>query len=246
MTQYVSQRELPTSEILINTAKFFLEKPYIASTLGISGEEKLVVNLREFDCVTFVESCLALSLTLKSENPSFSNFCNLLRHIRYRGGDIDNYCSRLHYTSDWIYENKKTGVINDISMDCGGKLFNKEINFMSMNSHLYNQLKDNEENIEKLKTVEDEINSRNSFVVVPTLSIERNAKQIKNGDIVLFATKMSGLDYSHLGIAYWQKGKLHFLHASSRAKKIVLEEKSLASYCKSSKTCLGISVLAVN
>lgn len=246
ITQLASRRELPASEILTNTAKFFLDRPYVASTLEGFDGEKLVVNLREFDCVTFVESCLALSLTLKSESPSFNHFCDQLKSIRYRGGNIDGYCSRLHYTSDWIYENKKSGIINDISKDCGGKLFDKDINFMTRNPHLYKQLKDSKENLDKLKVIEKEINNRNRFVVLPSFSIDMNKGYIKNGDIIVFATKIGGLDYSHIGIAYWQKDKLHFIHASSTAKKVIIEAKTLDTYCRSSKTCLGISILEVN
>lgn len=245
ITQFASQRKLPTSEILTNTAKFFLDRPYVASTLEGFDGEKLVVNLREFDCVTFVESCLALSLTLKSESPSFNRFCDQLQSIRYRGGNIDGYCSRLHYTSDWIYENEKSGIIDDISKDCGGKSFDKDINFMTKNPHLYKQMKGNSENLDRLKVIEERIKNRNRFVVTPPFSIDMNKGYIKNGDIIVFATKIGGLDYSHIGIAYWQKGKLHFIHASSSAKEVIIEPKTLDVYCKSSKNCLGISVLKV-
>lgn len=246
ITQFSPQKEQPIASLFANTAKYFLGKPYISSTLEGGGKERLVVNLREFDCVTFVESCLALSLTLKSETPSFALFCTQLKSIRYRNGDIEGYPSRLHYMSDWIYENGENGLIDDITKDCGGRLILKDINFMTTNSHLYHNLKDNKINVGKLKKIEEDISSRNNYIVLPSFSIEKESAKIKNGDIVLFATKINGLDYSHLGIAYWQKGKLHFIHASSKSKKIIIEDKTLEGYCKSSKTCSGISILKVN
>lgn len=246
IVQFSPQKEQPTASVFFNTAKFFLGKPYISSTLEGGEEERLVVNLREFDCVTFVESCLALSLTLKSETPSFALFCTQLKSIRYRNGDIEGYPSRLHYMSDWIYENGENGLIDDITKDCGGRLILKDINFMTTNSHLYHNLKDNKINVGKLKKIEEDISSRNNYIVLPSFSIEKESPKIKNGDIVLFATKVNGLDYSHLGIAYWQKGKLHFIHASSKEKKAIIERKTLEGYCKSLKTCSGISILKVN
>ena len=41
----------------------FLKTPYVAHTLEVNDEEKLVVNFDEVDCTTFVEYVLALSLS---------------------------------------------------------------------------------------------------------------------------------------------------------------------------------------
>lgn len=243
--QFATQRDKPVDELIINTAKYFLDKPYVAFTLETSDNEKLVINLREFDCTTFVENCIALSLTLKDGKLSFESYCKNLQGIRYRNGRIDGYTSRLHYTGDWIYENQRRGMIKDMSAGLGGKYHQKDIDFMSTHPQSYKHLKDNEANIGKIKEVEDNINNRNSYVVVPTSSIPSIEKEIRNGDIVAFATSINGLDYSHIGIAYWEKGRLHFIHASTRLKKVIIEEKTLSEYCRGSKSCTGISILRV-
>ena len=80
---------------LIHTARFFIDTPYVGGTLEGDSEERLRVNLRELDCVTFVENVIALHLTLKNDRRSFENFCRILQLIRYRGGIIDGYLSRL-------------------------------------------------------------------------------------------------------------------------------------------------------
>jgi len=244
--QFAGQKDTPFNELLINTARYFLGKPYVAATLETSDDEKLIINLREFDCTTLVENCIALALTIKSDNLSFENYCQNLASLRYRNGKVEGYNSRLHYTSDWIYENMKQGIIKDISPETGGKHIIKKIDFMTTHPHLYKHLKSNPENIKKLEKIETDINSRNSYIIIPVGSITESEKNIQDGDIIAFATSVSGLDYSHIGIAYWQTGKLHFIHASSRLKKVVIEEKTLSDYCRNSKSCTGISALRTN
>lgn len=234
------------SELIINTAKFFLNKPYVASTLEVSESEKLVVNLQELDCTTFVENCIALSGIIKFERKSFDDYCALLTYIRYRGGEIDGYTSRLHYTSDWASENEDKEILKNISGDIGGQVIAKNINFMSTHPQSYKHLNNNKENLAKIKRIEDSMNSRKAYIVIPISAIPANSKDIQSGDIVAFATSTEGLDYSHVGIAYWENEELHFLHASSKMKKVVIEQKTLLDYCKDSKNCTGISIFRIN
>lgn len=245
MKEFVSKKNLSNSELLANTALFFLDKPYVASTLDQNKNESLVVNLREFDCVTFIESCLALVLTLKAENPSFEKFCDSLQSIRYRNGIIKGYTSRLHYTSDWICENERNGFFEDVSGKCGGVKMIKEVSFMTKNTHLYKQLASDSSCISEMKEIEKNLNKRHRYVVLLSSYISDAQENIKSGNIIAFATKINGLDYSHIGIAYWREGELHFIHASSKEKKVIVDEKPLSLYCKQSKTCSGISVLNV-
>ncbi|MBB4036311.1 hypothetical protein GGR21_002213 [Dysgonomonas hofstadii] len=244
--RFSDQKDKPYEELIINTARFFLNKPYIASTLEISDDSKIVINLNEFDCTTFVEACIALSKVIKSGDYSQENLSRTFSNIRYRNGKADGYTSRLHYTTDWIYENGQKGVLKDITLKLGGSNIHKEINFMSSKPDLYTHLKNSPENIEEIKTVEKTINSRNSYNIISVTSIANNQKGIRNGDIIAFATAIKGLDYSHIGIAYWQGEKLHFIHASSRMKKIIIESRTLIDYCQSSKNCTGISILRIN
>ncbi|MBK5720842.1 DUF1460 domain-containing protein [Dysgonomonas sp. Marseille-P4677] len=235
----------PLNELIISTAKYFLGRPYVASTLELHDEEQLTINLREFDCTTFVENCIVLSEVIKSGDHSYNNYLQTLQLMRYRNGLIDGYTSRLHYTSDWIFENEKRGVLKNISKQIGGEGVRKDINFMTLKPQLYKHLKDNPQNVNKLKRIEKNIRERNVYEILPLDKINQNQDKIKNGDIVVFATSVNGLDYSHIGIAYWQEKELHFIHASSKYKKVVIEDKTLLNYCKDSKSCTGISVLRV-
>ena len=244
--QFKSQKDLPFNQLLIKTAKFFLGKPYVASTLEASGNETLIINLRELDCTTFVENCIALTRVIKSGDSSFENYCSCLINMRYRGGEIKGYTSRLHYTSDWIYENERNNLLRNISTDIGGKIVNHPLSFMSGHPQSYKHLKDNEANISKMKEIERTVNNRDNYRIIPVESISKNKEKIENGEIVVFATSLQGLDYSHIGIAYWQNGELHFIHASSKQKQVVIEKKTLVEYCVDSKSCSGISILRIN
>jgi len=247
ISEFEQYQSLPMGELMIKSASLFIGKPYVASTLDKSDKEELVVNLREFDCTTFVETCLALTGTIKSQDYSFAQFKRLLQIIRYRDGIIDGYSSRLHYVSDWIYDNSDMDVLRDITDNLGDVLERKEgnINFMTTHPHLYKQLKDDKGMLSKMKEVESVINKRGGYYHIPKKNIPKIESQIKDGDIIVFATLTKGLDYSHIGIAYHDEGKLTFIHASTRSKDVTIESRSLYEYCSKSANCTGITVLRV-
>ncbi|MEN9918766.1 MAG: hypothetical protein RL662_1202 [Bacteroidota bacterium] len=240
------QANLPINELLIRTALHFKDTPYVASTLDNNNIEQLMVNLRAFDCTTFVETCIALARTLKSGNYEFSNFCDQLQLIRYRGGEIDKYTSRLHYMTDWVYDNEQKGVLVDKSKSLGGKNSPKAINFMSIHPDAYNALKDNRLMQNEIVKAEQTLNQRASYSFIPKTNLSKIEKKVKNGDILIFATAISGLDYSHVGIAYHNAGVLTFIHASTKTMQVIVEPASLQKYCTQSTKCTGVSVSRIN
>ncbi len=227
---------------IVRTAMFFLDTPYKALTLESHDEEQLTVNLQAFDCMTFVENCIALSLTTHSEKADFDTFKKELQTIRYRNGVIEGYTSRLHYTSDWITDNQKKGILEDKTQISGGIILPIHINFMSTHPQAYSYLSKHPEDIEKIRQIEDSINSR-TYYYIPKEKINSLGTQIKSGDIVCFVTSIQGLDISHLGIAYRKNGMLTFIHASTTAQKVIINPVSIADYCKNIKSNKGIMVL---
>ncbi|MDR0768515.1 MAG: DUF1460 domain-containing protein [Dysgonamonadaceae bacterium] len=228
---------------VVNTALFFLNTPYADHTLETFDAEDLTINFRELDCLTFVENCLALSRMLRYMNSDTDHFERELRLIRYRNGIVNGYTSRLHYASDWIFDNIKKGVLEDITHALGGKNFKPNVFFMSENYQEYKQLKDNPEMVEEIKAIEQEIRGRGSYYFIPKQEINARQTLIKNGNIICFTTSVAGLDISHMGIAYRHKGQLTFIHASSTAKEVIINPKSLTDYCNKIKTITGIIVL---
>lgn len=245
INQLKADTNLPIGELIVKTALFFRETPYVASTLDNNKSEHLVINLRQFDCTTFVESCIALSKTLKTGDHTFSNFCNQLQIIRYRDGKITDYSSRLHYVTDWIYDNSKKGILKNESSVLGGTLNNKTINFMSSHTDAYKPLRNNAELQQKITDTESQINNRDGYYFVKKENINKISNQVLNGDIVVFATSINGLDYTHIGIAYHDGIKLTFIHASSKAMKVIVEPQSLSDYCLKSTRCTGVSILRI-
>lgn len=244
--EYISQLKIDTSlsisDLIVKTALFFREIPYVASTLDNNESEQLVINLRQFDCTTFVENCIALSRTIKTGDYSFQNFCNQLKSIRYRNGLLEDYTSRLHYVTDWIYDNTKKVILEDKTSSLGGAKISKKINFMSTHTNAYKPLLNNIGLQQKIIQIEQLINNRDRYYVLKKENINLADNKIDSGDIIAFATSIAGLDYTHIGIAYRYKGKLTFIHASSRAMKVIIEPQSLFNYCLVSKKCTGLSI----
>lgn len=241
MKSWEKKRNYPVGDLMTGTAGFFLSCPYVASTLEKEPEE-LVVNFREMDCMTLVETVTALVRTLQSGDASFDNYCHTLQNVRYRDGVINAYTDRLHYTTDWIFENERKGIVKDVTKEIGGKPLTMNLSFMSTHSDSYKQLKEHPEYIRKIAEKEQEINSR-EYYFIPEDEINVCSSGIKNGDIVCFVTSIKGLDISHVGIISKTKDKLSFYHASSSQKKVVLNEEPLLDYVQSIKRNSGIMIL---
>ena len=231
--------------ILQQTAEFFLNAPYVSGTLDKNDTERLVINLREFDCVTFVETVIALANTTVSGDLSFDNFASQLKLIRYRNGIIDGYESRLHYTSDWVYNNVEKKILSANAQQLGGVRETKTIDFMTSHRTAYRALKTDDEMLEKIKTVEDGINARGGFYYLPKDKIASKEADIPHMAMIAFTTSIKGLDTTHTGFAYKKNGKLTFIHASSAKNKVIIDEKTLSEYCKGQKSCTGIMVMPV-
>ena len=231
---------LSPGELILKIGKFFLGRSYRVGTLEIKGPERLVVNLREFDCFTFVETAVAMAWCLKSRQKSFETFRRRLKKIRYRNGDVQGYTSRLHYFSDWIYDNQKKGIIRNVTIDIGGRIFRKTINFMTRHSGSYPPLKI-AVNLRRMKSVERAINRR-SLYYIPKKFVRSLEDQIHDGDVIAITTKTEGLDVQHVGFAVRVKNRIHLLHASSAEGKVVLSRQTLCRYLMQGRTRSGILV----
>jgi hypothetical protein len=237
-----SKKHLAFGELIIETARFFIGTPYVASTLE-KEPEQLVVNLRELDCTTLVENVIALTQTIKEPEPSFETFCARLRQLRYRSTEIKDYTDRLHYFSDWIVENQRKNLVRDVTKAIGGQTYRLNLSFMSTHPDSYRQLKSNPKWVEIIAQKEKEISARETYAFIPEAQIETCRDGMKNGDIVCFVTRIEGLDVSHIGFIYWQGQKLGFIHASSTAKQVIIEPKSLTEYVTGISATTGVMIV---
>ncbi|MCH6199959.1 DUF1460 domain-containing protein [Aquiflexum sp. LQ15W] len=234
----LSQKSL--NDLNIEIGLRFLETAYVEKTLEIPGDEKLVIDLMGLDCTTFLESVITLS-RLASQNSFFiSSYEKELEFLRYRGGTNKGYPSRLHYFSDWIYENEQKGILKDITQEIGGRIYENNPYFMSANPKFYPQLV-NADFVRQLQITEEAISHR-QYHFIPKDEIHLHETKIQSGDLIAITTSMTNLDIVHVGFAIERQGRIHLMHASSGSMKVEISVKPLEDYIKSNKSQSGIMV----
>ncbi len=238
---FAADRNLPMGDLVLRIGMNFLNTPYAAKTLDKTKEEKLVVNLHQLDCTTFAENCLALARTIKSDKPGIAGFCSELESIRYRGGKMDGYTSRLHYFSEWIQNNESRQHVKAMAEQMGGKVLPLSLNYMSTHPGGYPQLINDLAATARIKAIEDKISS-DKFFYIPADKFESIESKVKDGDIVTLTTSIPGIDVSHVGILFHKDGKVYLLHASSSMQKVVVSPETFAQYIAKSKKTTGVMI----
>jgi hypothetical protein len=231
---------IPLSELIVAVGRNFIGAPYEAETLEREGDEELVVNLRAFDCITFVENAVVLAGMIRAGKTGFADFASALESIRYRGGRRDGYPSRLHYFTDWLRDNGRRGIVRDITAGIGGRPFRKQFHALTDRREEHPALKDATA-FGRMRIVEAAC-SRRTQCHIAKADLNRAAEGIADGDIIAITTDEKGLDVSHAGLAVHDRGQLHLLHASSAAGKVVLSDTTLDRYLLSRRTRTGIIV----
>jgi len=242
LDRFSKDSDLSVGELILKVGNDFQGTPYVGKTLDLNIEENLVVNLRELDCTTFVENCLAIARTIKSGRPNFETFVAELEKIRYRNGQLNGYISRLHYFGEWISNNAEKGIVEDLSAKIGGVKCPVVVSFMSNHPDSYPQLKANPLLIKEIKQIEIQ-ESAKQFFFIPREKIAASENQILDGDIVAFVTKIPGLDVSHVGLLFKKDGRVYLLNASLSGGKVETTKVPLADYLKDSKNTTGIFVV---
>ncbi|MGI6242905.1 MAG: N-acetylmuramoyl-L-alanine amidase-like domain-containing protein [Prevotella sp.] len=220
--------------------------PYVSKTLEKNPDERLVVNLRQMDCTTYVESVLALTLCAEQGKTSFEEYCRNLQRIRYKDGDV-HYTNRLHYFTCWMEENAKKGIVEIVEGD--QELFSAtqtvEASYMTTHVSAYPMLEAHKEWIPEIKKMEESITG-NQYAYIPKSKLSEDSllrHTIHDGDIIVILTSKAGLDTSHIGIAVWHDDGLHLLNASSIHHKVVEEPKLFRKYMKQHRSHTGIRVV---
>lgn len=233
-------RPAPMGEIVIAVARQFLGRPYRAHTLETPGEERLVMNLREFDCVTLVESTLAFARCIALRKTTVADVRRELSQIRYRNGVMSGYGSRLHYFTDWIADNEQKGIVDDVTAALGGVPLKKRIDFMTAHAERYPRLRDRSVR-EAIGACERALSAR-GHRLIPVQKLTAAGPGINNGDILGITTSIAGLDIVHTGFAVHVDGRLHTLHAPLSGGVVSIGEHPLSETLRRSATQTGIVV----
>lgn len=217
--------------------------PYVGATLELSEDrEYCSVNLLGLDCVTFFESALGMAHVIKGGKRTAADLLAAVQHTRYRNGVVGDYTSRLHYTTDWFYDNVQKGTVKMVTDEMpGAEPFPGKVSFMSTHPQSYKQLKAHPELVPTIAEMEEKINAR-QMMYVPKEKVAAMEKNLQTGDILGITTTIKGIDCSHTGLCYRDdEGVLHFLHASLTEKHVVLGDR-LSVYLNSVSKHTGIMV----
>lgn len=239
----------PINDVIVEIGKTFIGTDYLGNSLEDDTEEKLVVNLRALDCVTFYENCVTLARCVKLKKTTFNDYMAQLQFLRYRDGTIDGYTSRLHYTTDYWFNGEKKGIMKVVTKDIFGEKnvveIPKPINFMTTHRQSYKHLAANDANWKIIKAQEDTINARKDYFM-PKGNLHMFADNVHHGDLIGITTNINGMDIAHTGVAVKVDGKLHFMHAPIAGKKVQITEQPLHDYLAKNSKQTGIIVARVN
>lgn len=231
-------------------AQRFLGKPYVAHTLEKHDREHLIINTNELDCTTLVENVVALTVCATRNRHSFADFTTILTNIRYRGGKINGYPSRLHYFSDWIIDNTKKGFIQEVPPQKPPFTAVQRLNisYMTKHSKAYKALRAHPDFIPEIAAQERDLTGR-TYRYIPKTEVKNTKLMrdvVRNGDIIAIVSNKTGLDIAHLGVAVWKSDGLHLLNASMIHQKVVDEPMTLFRYLQQHKSHLGIRVIRIS
>ena len=230
----------PIADLVVEIGLSFLGTPYVAATLENGLEEKLVINLRELDCTTFAETCLALARTVKNKKTDFESFVAELEHLRYRNGIRNGYSSRLHYFSEWISNNAEKKIISE-EPDMNGVKLNKTINFMSTHPEEYPVLKAHSEMIPAIAHQEKVLTSKGLYYF-PKDNPANLLKNLHHGDIIGLTSTIDGVDINHVGIIIWKDNQFHLLHAPLSGKKVLISDGPITNFLQPKSKNSGIMI----
>ncbi|AQG79283.1 N-acetylmuramoyl-L-alanine amidase-like domain-containing protein [Spirosoma montaniterrae] len=246
---FYSAGEKTPGKTAVSIGRQLLAKPYVPHTLDVNPTEQLVVNLREFDCTTYLETVLALTLAnheLRGKTNATAlfeaTFRRLLTQLRYRNGKIDGYASRLHYFSDWLYDNERKGLLTDITRELPGSMsVAKPVTYMTTATWKYPALRDPA--VLKQMALTEAALSQQSFAFVPKKHVRQAEAALREGDIIMLTAARPGLDMKHVGLAVRQpNGRMHLLHASSEQGQVVITPYPISDYILNNRRLSGIRV----
>ncbi len=239
---------LPIGERTAAVGRALVGTRYKNYTLEIDDRiEAPSVNMNAMDCWTFFEIALAFARMLDEPESNWTpgRMLHYIEVDRYRDGKCDGeYLSRLHYLEDWLYDNSRRGLVEDLTGRLGGKRVPHAAREMTAGWRNYRYLRNQRSLLRPLARMEAEV-TRRGLRQIPKHKVPAIESKLRNGDIIGIVSR-DGRRFatSHVGLAYRnEKGVLCFMHASSpRNYGKVLVEARLSSYLNKYRSHTGILV----
>ncbi len=239
----VGMRAVRIGELAVGTPyEAFTLESYLKEGGSPVQREPLALMLTRFDCVTLVESCLAIArASAATPQPSWQQFGREVERMRYRAGRRGGYASRLHYFSEWISDGQRRGLVRDLGEDLGGVADPRPLRFMTEHRESYPALANNGV-FSQIASMERRLDNHVRFMI-PADQITRAQDRIESGDILAFATSIPGLDVSHAAFAYRDSsGILRVLHAPLSGGAVEITRATLPEYVSNIRRATGILV----
>jgi len=238
----VGERTAAVGQALVGTR-------YKHFTLEIDNRiESPSVNFQGMDCWTFFEIALSFARMLNEPESNWTPE-RLLHYIemdRYRGGECTGeYLSRLHYLEDWLYDNNRRGLVEDLTRELGGRSVPHSAREMTAGWRHYRYLAANRSLLGPLARMEANVSSRPLYEI-PKDRVAGIESKLRSGDIIgIISRDRGGLrSTAHVGLALrTSDGVLHFMHASSPSNygRVVVDSQ-LSKYLSRYRSDSGILV----
>jgi len=179
-------------------SRHFLGDSYKPNPLIGSADtsEVFTASLDGFDCVTYVETVLALARAADVDD-----FVQWLRKIRYEQGHIQ-WERRNHYMTFWIRNNVREGILRPISTPALPILSRERV----------------------LNVVPRLAARRTRVKCLSKPAVARLAAYLQSGDLIFFVSTRKNLDVFHAGIIV-RNGESMFMRHASRSEGFVVEQK---------------------
>jgi hypothetical protein len=214
-------KSLPIGERTAAVGRALVGTRYKHFTLEIDNHiEAPSVNFNGMDCWTFFEISLGFARMLNEPESDWTPE-RLLRYIeldRYRDGECTGqYLSRLHYLEDWLHDNSRRGLVQDLTDDLGGHAVPHSAREMSIGWRHYRYLAANKSLLGPLARMEANVSSQPLYEI-PKSRVKKIEPKLRSGDIIGIVSRDPGglRSTSHVGLAFRANdGVLHFMHASS-------------------------------
>jgi hypothetical protein len=192
-----SAREPDLGNRIDHLSELLLGREYVEGSLGGGPElpEELRISLSAFDCVTFIETVLALAFARTIEE-----FIVTVRGIRYEDGEVA-WARRNHYMVDWARNNEERGFVSNLT--AGPRAAAK---------------------ICTLNLIAGLPEKRTSFSYFSTQNPADLAGLFETGDLILFVSIKETLDVFHTGFLIERNGRWFLRHATRTAGAVIDQE----------------------
>ncbi len=197
-------------ERLREVARHLRDRPYVANPLdgGPNQREVFTLSLTGFDCVTYVETALALALARSADEvPRY------LRRLRYRDGRL-SWRTRRHYMIEWIRENARQGFLTNLTRGPKTRPLARRVDLVPGLPP---------------RTLR--------FRCFPKRALAGLRDRLRDGDLIFFVSTKPNLDVFHVGLVFIEQARadasrrsaaasrrLILSHASRRRGRVVEQE----------------------